>query len=86
LVWAVDDRKMLLKTFLLYLPFFASLAFTRDTRLGHPFIDESWSWAAGLALSLLGTLILIDLTRQALRTRPFICRAKEEMERTGPSG
>jgi hypothetical protein len=82
LVWAVDDRKMLLKTFLLYLPFFASLAFTRDTRLGHPLIDESWSWAAGLALSLLGTYILIDLTRQALRKRPFIYRSKEDAEKT----
>ncbi len=74
LIWAVDDRKMLLKTFLLYLPFFASLAFTRDTRLGHAVIDASWSWAAGLALSLLGTLMLIDLTRKALKTRPFIDR------------
>jgi uncharacterized membrane protein len=85
LVWAVDDRKMLLKTFLLYLPFFASLAFTRDTRLGHPLIDESWSWAAGLALSLLGTYMLIDLARQALRTRPFIYRSKEDMEKTARS-
>ena len=76
LVWAVDDRRMLLKTFLLYLPFFASLAFTVDNRLGHPIIDEPWSWAAGLALSLLGTLMLIDLTRQALRTRPFIYPAE----------
>jgi hypothetical protein len=75
LIWAVEDRKMLLKTFLLYLPFFASLAFTRDTRLGHPLIDESWSWVAGLALSLLGAYILIDLTRQALKTRPFINRS-----------
>jgi hypothetical protein len=82
LVWAVDDRKMLLKTFLLYLPFFASLAFTRDTRLGHPLIDESWSWVAGLALSLLGTYLLIDLTRQALRKRPFIYRSKEDAETT----
>ncbi len=81
LVWAVDDRKMLLKTFLMYLPFFASLAFTRDTRLGHAFINEPWSWAAGLALSLLGTLMLIDLTLQALRTKPFIYRSQEETEK-----
>jgi hypothetical protein len=85
LVWAVDDRKMLLKTFLLYLPFFASLAFTRDTRLGHPLIDESWSWVAGLALSLLGTYMLIGLTRQALGTRPFIYRSKEDVEKTARS-
>ncbi|MDD1743004.1 MAG: glycosyltransferase 87 family protein [Methanomassiliicoccales archaeon] len=80
LVWAVDDRKMLLKTFLLYLPFFASLAFTRDTRLGHAVIDASWSWVAGLALSLLGTLMLVDLARQALRVRPFIYRSREKNE------
>ena len=84
LVWAVDDRKMLLKTFLLYMPIFASLAFTRDTRLGHAVINEPWSWAAGLALSLLGTLMLIDLTLQALKKRPFIYRSKEEGERTAP--
>jgi ABC-type multidrug transport system permease subunit len=78
LVWAVDDRKMLLKTFLLYLPFFASLGFTRDTYMGHAVINEPWSWVVGLALATIGTLMLIDLTLQALKKRPFISLTERE--------
>ncbi len=81
LVWAVDDHRMLLKTFLMYVPFFASLGFTRDNYLGHPVINEPWSWVAGLALSILGTLMMLDLANQALKKKPFICRSNEETER-----
>jgi hypothetical protein len=80
LAWAVDDRKMLLKTFLLYVPFFASLGFTRDTYMGHAVIDEPWSWAVGLTLSIIGTLMLIDLVLHAFKKRPFIYPFKAESE------
>ncbi len=80
LAWAVDDRKMLMKVFLMYVPFFASLGFSQDTYMGHAVIDEPWSWAAGLAFSVIGTLMLLDLVLLALRKRPFIYPSISESE------
>lgn len=74
IVWAVENRKIAVRCFTTYVPFFAALAFSKNNVNGVPLFDYSWSWIAGFILVLIGTVMLLDTVRLALKTTPFIER------------
>jgi hypothetical protein len=73
-VWAVENRKIAIRCFTTYIPFFAALAFSKNNVKGVPLFDYSWSWIAGFVLVLIGTIMLLDTVKIALKTTPFIER------------
>lgn len=52
LMWAVEDRKVVLKLTAMLVPLFLSVALTGNGM--NPLEDEPWVWMTGIALSLIG--------------------------------
>jgi hypothetical protein len=77
IVWAVENKKVAFRCFTTYVPFFAALAFSKNNVNGVPLFDYPWSWIAGFILVFIGTVMLLDTVRLALRTTPFIERNTE---------
>jgi 4-amino-4-deoxy-L-arabinose transferase-like glycosyltransferase len=71
-IWAVENKGIALRIYLAFVPIIASVAFS-DLESGDTYIEFEGSWLIGLALNLAGTLLLIDATRLALKSKPFIC-------------
>ncbi|MDD1756428.1 MAG: hypothetical protein LUQ39_06305 [Methanomassiliicoccales archaeon] len=74
LIWGVENRWLVVRCFLIYLPLLFSLLFTNNNSLGEPFIDWEWGWAVGAILQLIAMVLLLDSARLALRERNFVDR------------
>ncbi len=72
LVWAAKDKWIVVRLWVMYLPFLGTLLFTSDNPHYVPIINFSGSWAVGLLLTLIGMAILVDTTRRALLTPTFL--------------
>jgi hypothetical protein len=75
-VWAVDNKAIATRIYLAFVPIIASVAFSL-LESGETYIEFEGSWLVGLALNLAGTLLLVDATRMALKSKPFICTGRE---------
>jgi len=82
-VWAVDNKKVAVRIFLSFIPIIASVAFA-DLESGETYIEFEGSWLIGLSLNLIGTLLLVDATRLALKSKPFIYAGKETLHEEAP--
>lgn len=70
-VWAAKDWKVAMRLFLAYAPIFTSTAFAMRED-GQILFQFEGSWLVGFALSLIGTLLLVDATRLAFKKKAFI--------------
>jgi hypothetical protein len=68
------------RSFIIYLPFFGSLAFSKNNILGTPLIDVPWGWICGLILTLIGTYLLVDTVRISLKKALFIASNEKDEE------
>jgi len=75
LIWGVENRWLVIRCLVIYLPLLFSLLFTNKNSIGEPFIDWEWGWVVGVLLQLIVIIILLDSTRVALRRRNFVDRA-----------
>jgi glucan phosphoethanolaminetransferase (alkaline phosphatase superfamily) len=75
LIWGVENRWLVIRCLVIYLPLLFSLLFTNKNSIGEPFIDWEWGWVVGVLLQLMVIIILLDSTRVALRRRNFVDRA-----------
>ncbi|MCE5295651.1 MAG: glycosyltransferase 87 family protein [Euryarchaeota archaeon] len=75
-VWAVENKAIALRIYLSFVPIIASVAFS-TLESDKTYIEFESSWLVGLALNLAGTILLIDATRLALKSKPFINAGKE---------
>jgi len=80
LAWAVEDLRIAVRSFIIYLPFFGSLAFSKNNILGTPLIDVPWGWICGLTLTLIGTYLLVDTVRISLKKASFIASNEKDEE------
>ncbi|MCX6650317.1 MAG: glycosyltransferase 87 family protein [Methanomassiliicoccales archaeon] len=70
-VWAVDNRKILLRIFLAFVPMILATAFAEGEGTAPP-VEFYGSWLLGLVLALIGLLMFVDAVRLAMKERPFI--------------
>lgn len=77
LVWAAEDAKLAARCFLLYGPAILAVAF-HPLGDGTAFIQFPGSWMVGLALSLIISGMLIEMTYRALKKKPFVSRGPED--------
>jgi len=82
LIWGVEDRWLVVRCLIIYVPLMLSLLFTNHNSLGEPFIDWEYGWIIGAVLQLIVIVILLDSTRVALRKRNFVDRALAEEGRS----
>ncbi|MFP4545781.1 MAG: hypothetical protein ACLFPN_02905 [Methanomassiliicoccales archaeon] len=75
-VWGATDKGIVLRILLIFVPLAAAVLFS-ESPTDLPVLDYGWGWMAGLVLSLLGTLILVETVRRALSSPNFM---------DGPSG
>jgi hypothetical protein len=78
LIWGIEDRWLVIRCLVLYVPLMFSLLFTNQNSIGEPFIDWEYGWLVGVALQLVVILLLLDSTRIALSKRNFVDRALAE--------
>ena len=78
LIWGVEDRWLVMRCLVIYVPLLLSLLFTNNNSMGEPFVDWEWGWLVGVALQLMVIIILLDSVRVALRRRNFVDRALAE--------
>lgn len=81
LAWAVENRRIAARCFLLFLPVIFATAFTPTVAPGGggtAFIEFEGSWAIGLALSLASSIMLLETTYVAMKSKSFITRAIEK--------
>ncbi|HSV42060.1 MAG TPA: hypothetical protein VLH13_01450, partial [Methanomassiliicoccales archaeon] len=69
LLWAVEDRRVLLRLFAMAVPLFLAVPFSENGPT--PVWDYPWGWMAGLMLSLVGWAIFLDAFRLTLDKKPF---------------
>jgi len=75
--YAAQDRRVLLRLYLLYLPVICSAGFAvRET--SSAYFDHPWGWICGLILSLAADIILIDTAYIALKQKLYIDRPVAE--------
>lgn len=75
--YAAQDRRVLLRLYLLYLPVICSAGFAvRET--SSAYFDYPWGWICGLILSLAADIILIDTAYIALKQKLYIDRPVAE--------
>ncbi len=87
-VWAVEDLRIAIRIVAMYLPFALAVGFS-DNVTGGPLFNVPWGWLAGLAFSLIGTLLMLDTVRIALKKECFLDREKRsnvELANGWPSG
>ncbi len=84
-VWAVDDLKMAIRITLMYIPFALAVGFS-DNVTGGPLFNVPWGWAAGLLAALVGTILMLDTTRIALKRECFLDRKKRTDLADSPTG
>jgi hypothetical protein len=82
LIWGVEDRWLVMRCLVIYVPMLLSLLFTNKNSIGDPFIDWEYGWIIGAILQLIVIVILLDSTRVALRKRNFVDRALAEEGRS----
>lgn len=70
-VWAVQNRKILLRITLAFIPMILATAFAEGEGTAPP-VEFYGSWFLGLFLALIGLLMFVDAVRLALREQPFI--------------
>jgi hypothetical protein len=78
LIWGVENRWLVIRCLVIYLPMLFSLLFTNKNSIGEPFIDWEYGWVVGVVLQLMVIVLLLDSTRIALRKRNFVDRALAE--------
>jgi len=81
LIWGVENRWLVMRCLLIYVPLLLSLLFTNNNSIGEPFIDWEWGWVIGALLQLIVIFILLDSVRVAIRRRNFVDRALAEQGR-----
>lgn len=67
-VWAVNDRRILLRL----VPMYLTLLFSQGIAVNGLGIDPAYSWLVAAALVVAGTLIMLDIARLCLRTKCFL--------------
>jgi uncharacterized membrane protein len=72
-VWAVSDRRILLRL----VPMYLALLFGQGFESSGFGIDPSYSWIFGVVLVITGTIIMLDIARLCLRTKSFLDGARE---------
>jgi hypothetical protein len=82
LIWGVEDRWLVIRCLVIYVPLLFSLLFTNNNSIGEPFIDWEYGWVIGAILQLIVIVILLDSTRVALSKRNFVDRALAEKGRS----
>lgn len=75
LIWGVEDRWLIVRCILLYVPLILSALFSTNNPNGKPYIDLDWGWVVGAILQILVILIILDATRVALKKKNFVDRA-----------
>ncbi|HOO04576.1 MAG TPA: glycosyltransferase 87 family protein [Methanomassiliicoccales archaeon] len=84
-VWAVQDRKVLLRTFLAFVPMILATMFARGEVKAPP-VEFYGSWFLGFLLALLGLLLFVDAVRLAMRQSPFTDGDQAQSSRLPASG
>jgi uncharacterized membrane protein len=82
-IWGVEDRRILLRTFLAFIPIMAAAGFSVQDG-GEVMFDFPGSWIVGFLLTLSGTLLFLDAGRIASKVRPFISREPQSMSNANP--
>ncbi len=75
LLWGVEERWIVARCMVLYIPFIASGFFSKNNPSGVPYIDAPWGWIAGALLQLVVLILISDATRVALHKKNFVDRA-----------
>jgi uncharacterized membrane protein len=75
LIWGVENRWLVIRCLVIYLPMLFSLLFTNKNSIGEPFIQWEYGWLVGVVLQLMVIVLLLDSTRIALRKKNFVDRA-----------
>jgi len=81
LIWGVENKAIIWRCMLLYVPLVLSVPFSASNIYNKPLIDVPYGWAIGLALTLLALVLMLDAARLALRRTNFVDRAPTEEER-----
>jgi hypothetical protein len=81
-IWGVEDRRILLRTFLAFIPIMTAAGFSVQDG-GEVMFDFPGSWIVGFLLALLGTLLFLDAGRIASKARPFISREPQTLSVDG---
>jgi hypothetical protein len=74
LLWGSQYTGIAIRCFVMYVPFGACVFFSKSNLLGVPTIDVPWGWIAGLLLSIIGLIMLVETTLAALKKTPFTAR------------
>ncbi|MDD1773833.1 MAG: hypothetical protein LUQ14_04335 [Methanomassiliicoccales archaeon] len=74
LLWGSQYTGIAIRCFVMYVPFGACVFFSKSNQLGAPIIDVPWAWIAGLLLSIIGLIMLVETTLTALKKTPFTAR------------
>jgi hypothetical protein len=82
LIWGVENRWLVIRCLVIYVPLLFSLLFTNNNSIGEPFIDWQYGWVVGAILQLIVIVILLDSVRVALSKRNFVDRSLAEKGRS----
>ncbi|MEM0448495.1 MAG: hypothetical protein QW520_01555 [Methanomassiliicoccales archaeon] len=74
LLWGVEDRQIMIRCGIIYLPLITSALFSRSNPSGAPYLEVEYGWVIGAILQLITLCLLIDATRRALGTENFVDR------------
>lgn len=73
MMWGLEDRKTMMRLFVMIVPLFASMAITGNGM--DPLTDEPWVWLLGMGLSLIGWGLLLRTWWAVKDRKPFFERA-----------
>ena len=80
LAWGAENWKIAARCFLMYIPVILAVAFspTMEQDGGIAFFEFEGSWILGLVFALMASIMLLETTYTAMKSKSFITRAIEE--------